>query len=375
MIDRNSAIPLHKQISRMIRNQIASGKYQAGDILPSEKELGQMYQVSRYPLRQALNSLSEEGFLERTRGKGTFVRDPAQDSRRQKNIRFTAANRTIALVMPTVHYDYPAAIVSGFVSRAASRDYAVLIGASKIDGDERITAERMVRAGAAGLVLFAAGDHLADLLQSLASRGIYASLIDRNPGLEHVDFISTDHAGGGYMAARHFCQHHFHSAAFAGEKLHLSSVRDRLDGFRRGLAQYQAEFINPRLCGRTEPLSEADIMALDYSPEFLVSRLERFRSGFPIGIFCMNDGVAIHLAGLLQHQGYVIGKEIGLIGFDNTAAGRYLNPPLTTVDQNGALIGETAADLAIQRLENGERQSVRHILPTQIIIRKSCGEG
>jgi LacI family transcriptional regulator len=52
-----------------------------------------------------------------------------------------------------------------------------------------------------------------------------------------------------------------------------------------------------------------------------------------------------------------------------------MQPPLTSVAQNGYLIGETAARLAIRKIESGSRQSVRHILPTQLVARKSCGEG
>ena len=64
---------LYEQVLERIKGMIAQGTYQKGDMLPSEKELMEMMGVSRITVRQALRLLSEAGFIETRKGKGSFI--------------------------------------------------------------------------------------------------------------------------------------------------------------------------------------------------------------------------------------------------------------------------------------------------------------
>lgn len=65
--------PRHKQISDWLREQITAGPLEAGDQLPSEKELGDKFEVSRVTVRHALKTLESEGIIYRRQGLGSFV--------------------------------------------------------------------------------------------------------------------------------------------------------------------------------------------------------------------------------------------------------------------------------------------------------------
>lgn len=71
-LDRQAVIPLYYQL-RVLIKQMVMEELSAGDPVPSERELAERYKISRMTARQAVNSLVEEGFLYRERGKGTFV--------------------------------------------------------------------------------------------------------------------------------------------------------------------------------------------------------------------------------------------------------------------------------------------------------------
>lgn len=68
-----NAPPLYLQIKQIIREKLDKKDYVVGDILPSELELQSQFNVSRITVRNAINELVNEGYLERTRGKGTIV--------------------------------------------------------------------------------------------------------------------------------------------------------------------------------------------------------------------------------------------------------------------------------------------------------------
>ncbi len=70
-----AAVPLYYQLAGILREHIVSGKYHAGDRLPTEEALSKDYDVSRITIRQALGDLEKEGFIKREAGRGTFVSD------------------------------------------------------------------------------------------------------------------------------------------------------------------------------------------------------------------------------------------------------------------------------------------------------------
>jgi GntR family transcriptional regulator len=75
-LDKGGFIPLYFQIQRTLMDQIRSGELSEGDPLPSEEELGRVYQVSRMTARQALHGLKINGYAVSQKGRGTFVTRP-----------------------------------------------------------------------------------------------------------------------------------------------------------------------------------------------------------------------------------------------------------------------------------------------------------
>ncbi len=66
--------PLFESVGAALKHEIASGRFARADLLPGERELSQMLEVSRTTLRRAIAALVEEGVLVHRHGAGTFVR-------------------------------------------------------------------------------------------------------------------------------------------------------------------------------------------------------------------------------------------------------------------------------------------------------------
>lgn len=73
MIDKNSPIPIYYQLKNDIMSKIAEGVWKSGECIASERELCEIYDVSRMTIRQAIGELVQEGILIRLKGKGTYV--------------------------------------------------------------------------------------------------------------------------------------------------------------------------------------------------------------------------------------------------------------------------------------------------------------
>lgn len=72
-LDKTVPIPLYFQLKKLLLSEIKDGAYQVDSLIPTEKELSEMFQISRTTVRQAIIELVQEGWLYRVKSKGTFV--------------------------------------------------------------------------------------------------------------------------------------------------------------------------------------------------------------------------------------------------------------------------------------------------------------
>ena len=68
-------VPLHAEVAAVLRHQILSGDLPSGTRLPALRELTERLGVARMTVVQAMNTLEDEGLIERHAGRGTFVRE------------------------------------------------------------------------------------------------------------------------------------------------------------------------------------------------------------------------------------------------------------------------------------------------------------
>lgn len=75
-LDITDYVPLYKQLSQILQQRIRVGIYKSGDKLPSERELVEIFKVSRITATAAIQELVQNGLAYRKKGKGTYVARP-----------------------------------------------------------------------------------------------------------------------------------------------------------------------------------------------------------------------------------------------------------------------------------------------------------
>ena len=88
-MDKTSKIPLYLQLMRELIQKINEGTYEEHHKLPSERELCDIYDLSRITIRQAFQELEREGYIYKLRGKGTFVAPKSYNQKLVKLYSFT----------------------------------------------------------------------------------------------------------------------------------------------------------------------------------------------------------------------------------------------------------------------------------------------
>jgi GntR family transcriptional regulator len=72
-LDKDLPAPLYHQLQELLKTEIENGVWAAGEQLPNEAKLAERFGISKITVRQALQNLSELGYISREHGRGTFV--------------------------------------------------------------------------------------------------------------------------------------------------------------------------------------------------------------------------------------------------------------------------------------------------------------
>lgn len=93
----------------------------------------------------------------------------------------------------------------------------------------------------------------------------------------------------------------------------------------------------------------------------------------PTAIACFNDLVAFGAMSALAELGLKVGRDVAVVGIDDTDEAQVSSPPLTTVTNNAGILGRTAVDILRRRLADPECPPMQEQLTPYISIRRSCG--
>ena len=255
---------------------------------------------------------------------------------------------------------------NGVEHTAKTRGYQVSFAFTEESAEQQTRDMNRLRADHVnGMIIFPLSDVSYDeSIWQLHSDGVPFVLVDRYFPDLNSDYVSSDNLGGAYRATEHLIilghtQIGFCYASFG--TLRTTSVRDRYEGYQRALAEYGIPFDESLVFQRDT--TQTRNLYLDYLAQ----------ENRPTAIFASHDheaGEVIRAASLL---GISTPEDLAVVGFDNAQFAAYTNPPLTTIAQPARDVGLHAADLLISRIE-GNRSPAKHIeLPTNLVVRESCG--
>lgn len=78
-VDPTSSVPIYAQLVEQVKHAVASGRLQAGDVLPSLREVAERLRISPLTVKKAYGELETLGITATEHGRGTFIRAGASD--------------------------------------------------------------------------------------------------------------------------------------------------------------------------------------------------------------------------------------------------------------------------------------------------------
>jgi LacI family transcriptional regulator len=359
----------HEIIYKELRAEIAAGKYQSSNQLPSEAQLVDRFEVSRPTVARALRELQTEGLIKRRAGSGTFI-NPSSSTR--------SAAPVLGLLVPergvTEIFE---AICGELGALARVQGYGVLWGDSPIPFVDRdsspehalLVCQRFIQEGVAG-VFFSPMEYGEDkdrvnreLIELLSQSGIPVVLLDRDvskfPQRSAFDLVSMDNFNAGFIIAEHMIRLGCRKLRFIARPGSATTVDARLSGIREALTRYEYK-PNENLTAYGDP----------QDPHF-VKQLHAGRSCD--GILCANDLTAAQLLTSLSKLNINVPDKVRVAGIDDVRNATLFSVPLTTVHQPCQEIANVAFNTMQERIRKPSTPARTIMLSPRLVVRESCG--
>ena len=274
-------------------------------------------------------------------------------------------SRTIALLFfedptddDTLINPFYLSMVGSLTRACARRGSDLLISFQQLSGDWHVDFQDSRKAD--GILLLGYGDYLTarPRLEQLVEQGTHFVRWGAAREGQVGTTVGSDNDQGGYLAGRHLIERGRKAIAFLGTVSAGSpEFVERWNGFERALGE-AGMAPDPRLVIDAIPTEESGRAAA----------LRLLGQGVPFdAIFATSDLVAIGAMRALHEAGIDIPGDIAIVGFDDIAAARMSEPPLSTVAQNAREAGEALVTTLIAKIEESAPESV--LLPVSLIVR------
>ena len=301
-------------------------------------------------------------------------RAPASDSARAKVIAaarelgYSPRNRSQvaaaprygahALVLSDLAGSYDSELIVGYESAAAELGQSVtlVVARRRYDSSEALHA---LAKRVDGMVIGA--NTVPDSVVHALSRGLPVVLLAR-PDVAGCDSVRAENLGNATLLTSHLFQHGRSHLVFVGDPDISPDVSERYSGFRKAHVVAQMPLRRPPL---RVPLVE--LAGVQVAEDILRRRVK------VDGLVCGNDDLALAIMERLQDNGLHLPDDLVLVGWDDVSAARYISPGLTTVRQPVRELGRLAATRLHDRIFGGQPVRRALVLPTQIVLRSSCG--
>ncbi|MDT3399894.1 LacI family DNA-binding transcriptional regulator [Streptomyces sp. B1866] len=285
--------------------------------------------------------------------------------------RALAADRSDAITLVIPEPDarlfaeaYIADLVRGVGTGLADTDLQLLLTLIRTPKQRQRLADYLSAHRVDGVLLVSVrtDDPLPDVLERT---GIPVVLCGRRSAHESVPYVDSDNAGGARAAVEHLHGRGRATVAMIAGPQDVYAARCRLDGYRAAV----------RASGR--PLDPLLVAAADLTEEGGGAAMRELLARRPDldAVFAASDAMAAGARQVLREEGRRVPEDVALVGFEDSAVARHMDPPLTSVRQSTEEMGRAMARLLLDQLLQARggwpRPCPQLVLPTRLVPRRS----
>ena len=273
---------------------------------------------------------------------------------------------TLALVLTDIANPFWTTVARGVEDAASAAGFNVIFCNTDESEDAQDQYLRMLLQKQVDGVLLVPARSKPDSVLFIQKQDTPVVVLDRRVPGAQVDGVRCDSEEGAYRLVYLLLSlGHRRIAMLSGPK-DVSTAVDRVAGYRRGL---------------TEAGVAIDDLLILYGEFTQASGFEMARRAMallprPTALFAANNFIATGAIRALRKMNLYVPDDVALVSFDDFPPTLLIDPFMTVANQPAYEMGRRATELLLARLEGEEMEASQEIiLPTEIIVRRSSGEG
>jgi LacI family transcriptional regulator len=273
---------------------------------------------------------------------------------------------TLALVMTDITNPFWTTVARGVEDVAQANGYnTILCNTDESETKQDQYLKMLLRRRIDGILLVPACSDDPKPVQLIQKQGIPVVLLDRYIPDVQVDIVRADSEAGAYKLTQHLLSLGHERIAILTGRQTVSTAVDRANGYMRALADAGLpESATQLYWGKFTQESGYDMACQALSA-----------AQSPTALFAANNFIAFGALQALQEAGLNVPDEIAVVTLDDTPPTFPVDPFLTVLSQPAREMGQQAARLLLDRMNESIDSEYRHIvLPTELIIRASSGQ-
>jgi len=284
----------------------------------------------------------------------------------------TGRTKNVGVMLP-MYQEYFGNILSGIHRELAANDHVPIVlwsyGEMMESIDQQEDAElqqifRLLDRRVDGIILWPTDDRMSDKhYKEILDRKLPLITVDRELDDAHADFVGIDDEAMGRIAAEHLLELGHRDVGHIAGPDFVTTGRRRRRGFERAIQTAG---------GRCQTVVDPHFGKAHDAARDLLTRATR-----PSAIFAASDILGAQLYQVAAELNLSIPRDLSVIGGGNLSIGPLLSPEITTVGQEPADIGKTAAHLLMTRLEEKPAPAPQHwekkrvFMKPELIVRRS----
>lgn len=270
----------------------------------------------------------------------------------------------LALVVPDISNPYWSSVTRAIQGVADQRGYSVIVCSTDGVLEREVRFLQTLSGWVSGLLIHPyhiTHEHVSRFMSKDFPVVILGDFITKDLLPDTWDRVGGSNCEGALLATDHLLElGHRRIAFIQGSRDTSSSIR-RLEGYQRALQQagisIQDEVIlygNYTQNGGRKAMQQ--LLALEHPPS---------------AVFCANDLSAFGALQAARQARIEIPSGLSIVGFDDIDQAAYCDPPLTTIRQSPASLGEIGAAKLLERLDKGRTEPVSLSLEISLVVRAS----
>lgn len=272
--------------------------------------------------------------------------------------------KTIGLIIPEIVHHFFSSVISGIEDVAYDAGYKVMIYQSNESFNrELIAVQALLNSRVEGILISLSKEtRNFDHLRNVLDYGVPIGMFDRVCDEIEADKVTVDDYQGAYSAVSHLIRTGCRRIAHLSGPPGLPIADFRRGGYLDALRDNNLE-INRDL-----------IICCDNFKQALIRTKQLMNlSEPPDAFFTVNEFTATGVVKSLYDLKIKIPEQVSVFAFSNGLITQVINPALSTVDQHAYQIGQTSAELLLDRLLNQQitRPFIHQVIKTELIIRES----